>query len=109
MFTKALGTFIRIVFAPFLSAEPLIFLTYFNIMCEQHHSQEFTAQEFIQPIFISVKNLVKNVTCKSGFSRSTVKIINPARGVSFRGRFINLLINWQQTNSSSEKDQIFHM
>ena len=28
-------------FSPFLSAAPLIYLTYFNVMCEQHHSNSF--------------------------------------------------------------------
>ena len=28
-------------FSPFLTAAPLIYLTYFNVMCEQHHSNSF--------------------------------------------------------------------
>ena len=45
-------------FALFLSAEPLIFLTYFNVMCEQYHRHSFN------PFLNSEKNGAKNVVRK---------------------------------------------
>ena len=51
--------FTHTVFAWFLS---VIFFTYFNVMCKQHHRNSFNT--FLN----GEKNGVKNVTCKPGFS-----------------------------------------
>ena len=45
--------------SPFLSAAPLIFLTYSNVMCEQHHRISF------YPILNGKKNGIFNGACES--------------------------------------------
>ena len=51
-------------FSPFLSAAPLIYLTYFNVMCEQHHRNSFNH-------FKMMGKRATNLTCEPGF-----KVVN---------------------------------
>ena len=72
-------TFSRTIFQTVFISGTLIFLTYFDVMCEQHHRNSF----------LPFLNAMKNVTCKPGLDVNCsvdLQIVNSTNGRSVSKR-----------------------